>query len=311
MSTANDPPHECPSCHDSSVSYCGPIPAAYYFAGQLQLSGPVSGLYRCAGCALQFRHPVISAAQLNEIYLQTSTSSWNYPLHQRVDWQKTNRFIRQKLVNGKVLDVGCYDGSFLSHLNGGFERFGLEPNEDAARKAERSGIHILGKATTDIPARFSAQAVTAFDVIEHIQDPRNFLKQLRDAAGDNGFIIIASGTTSAPSFRFMSSRYWYCCLPEHLSFISEEWCKKTAHVLGLDIESMERYSHRGNSWSRPFVSLFQGVTNIQFKFAPRLSISAKKSLLHLIKGADHVTGEYVSWDASRDHLWCVFRKRAQ
>jgi SAM-dependent methyltransferase len=74
---------------------------------------------------------------------------------------------------GLILDVGCADGFLLSHLPGACLKFGIEVNEDAARRAASKGIQIIGRdvLALEMPAyggRFDF--ITSIATFEHVLD---------------------------------------------------------------------------------------------------------------------------------------------
>ena len=49
----------------------------------------------------------------------------------------------------KILDIGCSDGAFLNQFSKDqFELFGIEPNEQEAKKSKKLGIQILDTQST-------------------------------------------------------------------------------------------------------------------------------------------------------------------
>jgi 2-polyprenyl-3-methyl-5-hydroxy-6-metoxy-1,4-benzoquinol methylase len=86
------------------------------------------------------------------------------------------------LLGGKnaVLDVGCGAGGFLLALEaGGFDAYGIEP-QNSARETLASDALSVFKSVEDIPEskRLSIGVVTAFHVLEHVQDPISFVNNL-------------------------------------------------------------------------------------------------------------------------------------
>jgi len=94
----------------------------------------------------------------------------------------------------RVLEVGCGNGCFLSMLKrDGHSAVGLEINETAVRMARSSGWDAR-QATLE---RFaderdqSFDAVCAFQVLEHLRDPRSFLEAALRCLREGGLAIFA------------------------------------------------------------------------------------------------------------------------
>ncbi|MFP5246602.1 MAG: class I SAM-dependent methyltransferase, partial [Thermoanaerobaculia bacterium] len=228
------------------------------------------------------------------------------PIGERPDWTLLGRLLQAANLDERpsVLDVGCFDGAFLATLPAAWQRFGIEINPAASERAATMGITMLGRDLEDlsrIDRRFSA--VCAIDVIEHVVDPRAFLRSLAAATEPGGVIAIASGATDARSWRLMRSRYWYCANPEHIAFINPEWCRRVAPQLGLELMSVTRYAH--DVATLP-VRLRQTAANVLYRFVPGLMRTLKKRFGALPPDESYLAGP-PAWSTSRDHFIAVFR----
>lgn len=113
-----------------------------------------------------------------------------------------SRFVRSGV---KILDVGSGNGIFL-HIahQAGYAIEAMDKSIACARYAQRMGI----TSYTDL-AKVSDQAydaITLFDVIEHIPNPRTFIREIRAKLKNNGILMITTpnnqGITAhmAPSY---------------------------------------------------------------------------------------------------------------
>ena len=83
------------------------------------------------------------------------------------------RYLKKPAEDIKLLDLGCSSGSFLEAAKQlGFQVEGLEPAHKAAMTAREKGftVHIGTIDSIHLPAN-SFDAITLFEVIEHIPDP--------------------------------------------------------------------------------------------------------------------------------------------
>ncbi|HYG74445.1 MAG TPA: class I SAM-dependent methyltransferase [Planctomycetota bacterium] len=291
----------CPSCRSGACRFVGKIPAGSSALNELP-SQPAA-LYSCDSCSLQFKHPRPSAEELSRIYA-AAQPAWAYDPQTRLDWERALAFMEERLPGGSVLDVGCYDGAFLCYAGSGFKRYGIEPNTAAAARAREQGIELAGSDLSAVSV--CVDCVTAFDVIEHVPDPLAFLESAAARMKPGGFLIIATGNAEAPSFRFMRGGYWYCQLPEHLSFISPAWAQRAAEKLGLKVIRTEAYSHLG----RPkfHTRMFEALANVAYRLSPSL-LRLCRLLLKAFRGGDYQTVDHApSWASSRDHVLIIFEK---
>jgi len=103
----------------------------------------------------------------------------------------------------RVLDFGCGFGQFLEmcHL------FGLDAHGVDRSNARRAGagVQILS-ALEDVTGTFDA--ITMFEVLEHLDDPLATLKALRSRLNAHGFMIVeVPDTTGISSFTDRESYY--------------------------------------------------------------------------------------------------------
>jgi SAM-dependent methyltransferase len=89
---------------------------------------------------------------------------------------------------GRLLDVGCSDGAFLALAVGdGWRVAGLDPDPEAVRAARLRGIDAaVGHAGGPAPPGAPFDAVTLWDVLEHLGEPDRVVAWLADAVREGG-----------------------------------------------------------------------------------------------------------------------------
>ena len=112
---------------------------------------------------------------------------------------------RPEMVNfiqgspGKILEVGCGTGCFRGNFGKEVEYWGVEPCEAAANQARqvltKTLIGTYDDIKNEIPPHYF-DLVVCNDVIEHMADPRNFLRDIRNKLATDGSII-----ASVPNIR--------------------------------------------------------------------------------------------------------------
>jgi 2-polyprenyl-3-methyl-5-hydroxy-6-metoxy-1,4-benzoquinol methylase len=94
----------------------------------------------------------------------------------------------------KVLEIGCGKGAFLKLLKShNISGVGLELNDDCVKEGEKNGVLIINELV-DVFAKKNKEkynVVVAFQVLEHISDPINFLKNCLFCLKEHGKLIIA------------------------------------------------------------------------------------------------------------------------
>lgn len=222
-------PEKCPLCQ---------------FSGTFSLFEVINQhrIFECPSCGLQFPYPV-RAMDYDEAYkgelkgLLSLSSSFNYECFQQVEndivketkkWERVPRFnvllsILSILPKGKLLDVGCSTGNFmLIAKSKGFEVYGMEASEKAVEIAKKNFKLKVAQALTfdELPEEFKGpyKVITAFEVIEHVEKPFEFLKELYKLLENNGFAILSCPPYFA--LRYLSKSYlkyqwWFHDYPPH------------------------------------------------------------------------------------------------
>lgn len=107
------------------------------------------------------------------------------------------------IINGlnitkkNILDIGCYDGTFLSLIkNRNNNFFGIEASEWAAQKARENGIEVQKIFFDSMDKMQYADnffdIVVAGEIIEHIFDTDFFLEEIRRVLKPGGHLIIST-----------------------------------------------------------------------------------------------------------------------
>ena len=300
----------CPSCGADRLSQVGPIACSNIFSGRvLDRILPGGFLWKCLDCDLGFRYPRPQKFEIDALYRLGNNESWPEVASGRTDWRLASKIISSLSGIKRVLDVGCFDGRFLEYLGPVYERLGVEIHKEAAERARKRGVNILGEDYSDLStSQIHADAVIAIDVIEHSYDPLEFLAGLAAVAREDGIIIITTGNTDAPTWRLMGSRYWYCHIAEHMSFINPAWARNVAQQLGLEVIAIERFSHmEGDKFSH---KLHETFANLVYRVSPRLF-----SVLRRLGGGGIDVKRYPEllnvppyWLSARDHMLIAFKK---
>jgi ADP-heptose:LPS heptosyltransferase/SAM-dependent methyltransferase len=196
-------PEKCPVCE-----YSGKFPL-FEVINQ-------SRMFECLSCGLQFPYP-IKAADYDKVYDEKTEylglldlKSAPYQAYKDVSdeksevkkWLRLPRFtalqaILDKLPKGKLFDVGCSTGFFLLIAKKfGFDVYGMEANSEAVEVARRNFKLKVAQALTfgELPEDFkgSYKVVTAFEVLEHVEEPMKFLLGIYELLEDDeGYLLLS------------------------------------------------------------------------------------------------------------------------
>jgi 2-polyprenyl-3-methyl-5-hydroxy-6-metoxy-1,4-benzoquinol methylase len=92
----------------------------------------------------------------------------------------------------RLLDYGCGDGKFLQFAAlFGFEAYGIDFSATRVRRAGQAGLTIVGGLEEfDAAAPGKLHAVTLFQVLEHLVEPVQMLRQLADRLVEGGVLVV-------------------------------------------------------------------------------------------------------------------------
>lgn len=140
---------------------------------------------------------------------------------------------------GRLLDLGCGDGRFLASMEGrGWSVLGLDPSKEACEIAQerlKKGT-VLNKTLEE--ARFpdaSFDAVTLWQVLEHIRNPREVLLEVRRVLKPGGFCLISVPNIASIDFALFRGDWFHLDLPRHLYHYSPETLRRSVEPLGFEV----------------------------------------------------------------------------
>jgi 2-polyprenyl-3-methyl-5-hydroxy-6-metoxy-1,4-benzoquinol methylase len=123
----------------------------------------------------------------------------------------------------KVLEIGCNIGNFRQFLNKSCEYWGIEPFEESAKycktKMDKVLVGFYDKVANEIPDNYF-DLIIANDVIEHMEQPWNFLQSIKRKMAVKSSIVL-----SIPNVRY------YFNLKELL--YKKDWKYKDGGILDI------------------------------------------------------------------------------
>ena len=156
-----------------------------------------------------------------------------------------SRFLPDK---GKLLEVGSYCGFFLDTFSKKYKNWnyiGVEPSKWAAEYA-RSQLNINTRTGTlednikDLPSDYDA--VVAWDVLEHLNDPSAFLIQINSMMKLNG--IFCFSTLDIDNwFPKIMGKHWPWLMEMHLFYYKTDTTEQLLNKAGFKILGAEKYKH--------------------------------------------------------------------
>ena len=147
-------------------------------------------------------------------------------------------------LRDKVLaDIGCGAGSFLSHVSGLVKHIvAIEPTKRYQRSLRKSGYAVFNYVTDALKKyQECVDIAVAFQVIEHVQNPREFLIEISALLKPGGHLIIATPNRGDILLKLLPeefSPFYY--RTAHRWYFDRASLRQCAELAGLQVES-ERY----------------------------------------------------------------------
>lgn len=209
------------------------------FAWARQVGYTCAPIAQCRVCGFVFKS-MQPAAELLERHYAESGADYQQRLAEddpafRSDYRHARLFLQTKFPQGgSILDVGCSRGFFLQSLGEGWQLYGVEPSRSAADHAAGHGIRVHpGSLFSASFADHFFDAVTMFDVVEHLQEPARLLADARRILKPGGWLVIGTGNCEALTARLAGSQWAYMAIPDHLSFFGRRSLRRALVSAGF------------------------------------------------------------------------------
>jgi 2-polyprenyl-3-methyl-5-hydroxy-6-metoxy-1,4-benzoquinol methylase len=149
--------------------------------------------------------------------------------------------------DGRVLDVGCSTGDYLEFLKklGWKETWGIENNPRPAEFArERKGLTIYaGSLDENFQPPHSFDAVTAWHVLEHVRDPRDFLRSAHRVLKNGGQFLLGLPNVEAADRQVFGPYWWPWEVPRHLWHFDAGSLSRLLAEAGFKVERVTYSAH--------------------------------------------------------------------
>jgi 2-polyprenyl-3-methyl-5-hydroxy-6-metoxy-1,4-benzoquinol methylase len=164
------------------------------------------------------------------------------------------------LAGRRLLDVGAGSGKWVRYLRArSVDVHGLEPSQALYERFLRAEPCFTRGFLEDFAARYaeSFDLVTAFDVLEHVDRPRAFLRALACALKPGGALFVSTPDAASYLAR-CTGRFWHYYNRYHLSLFEAHTLRAALAELGLEELGFARLGRKKSlaylwSYARDFV----------------------------------------------------------
>ena len=201
---------------------------------------------KCAECGMVYLNPVFKDDYLTEYYMNNHTvqseTVENDPtgFYRRI-YSKGLDAIGFDLQKGKdLLDIGCSSGFFLDLARErGFDTYGVELNEAEMNMAREKGHKVYNELLDAIDFSTKFDAVTLWDVFEHIKDGKKYIETIKRILKEGGVLFMQIPSADSLAAKIMHEKCNMFDGLEHVNLYGVETIKRLAKSCGMEIISME------------------------------------------------------------------------
>lgn len=151
-----------------------------------------------------------------------------------------NTTILPRQKPGKMLEIGCASGSFMHEMaQKGWFVEGIEFSPTAAEHAKRLGykVHIGSLETAPEPEE-KFDLIAGWMVLEHLHDPINSLKKLRNWAKPGAWLALSVPNAGSLEFTVFKDKWYALQLPTHLHHFTPQTLEKVLQAGGWKLEKV-------------------------------------------------------------------------
>jgi 2-polyprenyl-3-methyl-5-hydroxy-6-metoxy-1,4-benzoquinol methylase len=171
-------------------------------------------MYRCPECTLVYASPLTPGSA--RFYEWLTRHTGYYP-SRRWEWDLALAYIQKHNVRS-VLEVGCGNGVFLKKCNqiAGVHAVGLDTNRESVDACLRAGVEASCETIEEYVRSHDEKfdLVVSFHCLEHVADPKNFIRSQLSLVKDGGTVLASTPYTATPG------EPWYETLnypPHHMT----------------------------------------------------------------------------------------------
>lgn len=217
-------------------------------------------------CGLLQTSPRVVGEKLSKIYEE----NYAYDFHELVSSEKSkratglSRIIGKPSDSGKLFEFGCAQGELLNaFIKSGWKVSGCEIGQNSQRICEEKGLQVSLSTAEESLTRLEPdiELFVLSHVLEHLEDPRNFLTNLAGKAASNSKLMLVVPNVDSVK-RTRVAKYWgYWQVPVHITHFNKSSLTKLAEVSGWDIASIHYRSRDFMGFALTFANLIGYVSS--------------------------------------------------
>ena len=247
---SDDPTRKCPHCVQPAEAFCETLDL------NREIGDETFHYYQCRRCRYIYLHPV--PEDLDRYYaggyygFPDDIDEWLPALEQQEGYKV--RLIEKYARGRRLLEVGpSIGGALYLAKRAGYDVTAVEMDpECCAFMQDRLGIRAIQSADAARVLNDDTQTydvITAWHVIEHLEDHRALIDAAVERLAPNGILILAAPNPDSLQFRLFGKNWAHLDAPRHVALIPPVLLKFQLTVLGLIPELTTTRDPGGRFWN--------------------------------------------------------------
>lgn len=201
--------------------------------------GKTAAIYQCNQCGFK-QCPDLS--DVISYYETMQDTQYEEGRKQRLlQEKKVMAQIKRIKSSGKLLDIGAGSGILLeAALALGFDAEGVEPSRWLHEKAVKLDLPVhLGVFPQKNALKGPYDIVTLIDVIEHVSNPVELIKEIKKVLKPNGILVVVTPDVDSYMARLLKYKWWHFRIA-HIGYFNKQTLNLTLHNAGFKLFKLSR-----------------------------------------------------------------------
>jgi SAM-dependent methyltransferase len=197
-------------------------------------------LVRCGECTMVFSARVPTDEELQAHYRDYGHAWQDSPITRQRYAELLRSFQPYRSTN-RILDFGCGAGYFLEAARDhGWDAYGIEYSGRALELARAKQLNVVeAPLPPDAFGGASFDVVTAFEVFEHVREPRREGSLIASRLRPGGLLYCTTPNFNSLSRRLLGARWSIIEYPEHLCYFTGPSLARWLSGHGFVVESIK------------------------------------------------------------------------
>jgi 2-polyprenyl-3-methyl-5-hydroxy-6-metoxy-1,4-benzoquinol methylase len=195
----------------------------------------------CRDCEFAWQWPLYREPTSSVPYFQAAYEAQSAPYFQaaskspivELQLDFLNRIAADK---GRLLDIGSGDGAFCrAAFDAGWDVLGVDPAGPTLSEHSEDGneLHLIKGNVGDVCALAPFDAVTMWDIIEHVERPLELIRVAKEHLRPGGRVLIETGNYQSAG-RIEAGAHWWCYQTDHRWYFSPPVINRMLQTAGFD-----------------------------------------------------------------------------